>query len=195
MFKSNPTCTDTLFNSDPQPSHNHWGSEERTNAQQVQVRLLHVSLQYSTASSNRHLTDDSLFQGWRNCRACYGLQLIHMLLCTWRCWGGEENIYNWIIPFRVVSCRHGGVQVHLGVVPQEAERCHALPAPHQVLAVSPAHQGKILVLSKDGPIKLSQWLFVLQFWPLPLHQQIECEWNKIHTSLSSIQNIKWSWSL
>ena len=49
----------------------------------------------------------------------------------------------------MVSCRHGGVQVHLGVVPQEAERCHALSAPHQVLAVSPAHQGKILVLSQS----------------------------------------------
>ena len=60
MFNSNPTCTDTLFNSDPQPSHNHWGSEERTNAQQMQVLLWYVRLQYSTASNNHHLTDDSL---------------------------------------------------------------------------------------------------------------------------------------
>ena len=53
-------------------------------------------------------------------------------------------IYIAFIRFRVVSCRRlqdGCVQVHLGAVQEEAERCDALPAPHQVLAVSPAYQG------------------------------------------------------
>ena len=68
----------------------------------------------------------------------------------------RDDIYHCIIPFRVVSCRHGGVQVHLGVVPQEAERCHALSAPHQVLAVSPAHQGRTILSFLNYRVKVSQ---------------------------------------
>ena len=65
----------------------------------------------------------------------------------------EEEERRWYIfaftRFRAVSCgiQDGGLQVHLGAVQEEAERCDALPAPHQVLAVSPAHKGDFDFLS------------------------------------------------
>ena len=65
----------------------------------------------------------------------------------------EEEERRWyifaFIRFRVVSCgiQDGGLQVHLGAVQEEAERCDALSAPHQVLAVSPAHKGDFDFLS------------------------------------------------
>ena len=80
------------------------------------------------------------------------------------------------IRFRVVSCgfQDGGLQVHLGAVQEEAERCDALPAPHQVLAVSPAHKGELDLLL---PFIKMQWGYVvLQFLAPKLFRQSGCQW-------------------
>ena len=82
------------------------------------------------------------------------------------------------IRFRVVSCRgfqDGCLQVHLRAVQEEAERCDALPAPHQVLAVSPAHQGDLRM--QLSPVIILRWGYVvLQFLPPSLFRQSGWKW-------------------
>ena len=92
----------------------------------------------------------------------------------------EERWYIFaFIRFRVVSCRRfedGGVQVHLGAVQEEAERCYALLAPHQVLAVSPTHQGAPMILFVEHFLNLQWGYVVLQFLAPNLFWQSGCQW-------------------
>ena len=53
------------------------------------------------------------------------------------------NFSDLLLYWMLLQTKDGCLQVHLRAVQEEAERCDALPAPHQVLAVSPAHQGDL----------------------------------------------------